>query len=103
MCCKLLLAPRVNRWDQSANFILGKNLICKILKTFFALIYTGKNYTGKREMGNRLSRALGVPIELGLNVYFHTSLWCLRRFEDFKDFIKPFEAPKRRVKIKNLS
>ena len=28
-----------------------------------------------------------------LNFYFHTSLWCLKRF--LKAFIKPFEAPQR--------
>ena len=33
------------------------------------------------------------------NFYFHTSLWCLKRFT-FKAFIKPFEVPQRSVKIK---
>ena len=31
-----------------------------------------------------------------LNVYFRTSLWCMA----LKAFIKPFEAPQRKVKIK---
>ena len=39
-----------------------------------------------------------------LNFYFHTSLRCLKRFyEGFKDLLKPFEAPQRRVKINNLT
>ena len=39
--------------------------------------------------------------KINLNFYFHTSLWCLKRFYEglkgfhktFKAFIKPFEAP----------
>ena len=39
--------------------------------------------------------------KINLNFYFHTSLWCLRRFyEGLKAFIKPSEAPQRSVKIK---
>ena len=41
------------------------------------------------------------------NFFFHTSLWCLKKFyeglKDFKSlkaFIKHFEAPQRSVKIK---
>ena len=35
------------------------------------------------------------------NVYFHTSLRCLKRIDKgFKAFIKPFEAPQRSVKTK---
>ena len=42
-----------------------------------------------------------IEIKIKLNFYFHTSLWCLKRFyEGFKAFIKPFEAPQRSVKIK---
>ena len=52
--------------------------------------------------------------KINLNFYFHTSLWCLRKFykgplyplkapENFsggiKAFIKPFESPQRSVKI----
>ena len=38
--------------------------------------------------------------KIKLNFYFHASLWCRKRFEAFKAFIKPFEAPQRSVKIK---
>ena len=40
--------------------------------------------------------------KINLNFHFHTSLWCFKRFyEDLhKAFIKPFEAPQSRVKIK---
>ena len=38
-----------------------------------------------------------IEIKIELNFYFHTSLWCLKRFYAF---IKPFEAPQRSVKIK---
>ena len=36
-----------------------------------------------------------------LNFYFHTSLWCLKRF--LKAFIKPFEASQRSVKFDQRS
>ena len=40
-------------------------------------------------------------MKIELNFYFHTSLWCLKRFyEGLKAFIKPFEVPQRSVKIK---
>ena len=32
-----------------------------------------------------------IEIKIKLNFYFHTSLWCLKRF--YKAFIKPFETP----------
>ena len=37
-----------------------------------------------------------------LNIYFQTSLRCLKRFYEglLKSFIKPFEASQRKVKIK---
>ena len=36
-----------------------------------------------------------------LNFYFHTSLWCLKRFyEGLKGLHKPFEAPQRIVRVK---
>ena len=45
--------------------------------------------------------------KIKLNIYFYTSLWCLKRFYEglaskgfIKAFIKPFEAPQRSVKIK---
>ena len=40
-----------------------------------------------------------IEIKIKLNFYFHTSLWCLKQ-NALKAFIKPFEAPKRKVKIK---
>ena len=41
-----------------------------------------------------------VERKINLNSYFHTSLWCLKRFyETFKAFIKPFEESQRSVKI----
>ena len=44
-----------------------------------------------------------IEIKIELKFYFHTSLWCLKRFyEGLKAFIKPFEAPQRSVKIKIL-
>ena len=42
---------------------------------------------------------LGRREKITLNFYFHTSLWCLKRFY-LTTFIKPFEAPQRNVKIK---
>ena len=36
---------------------------------------------------------------IDLNFYFHSS-WCLKRFCAFKAVIKPFEAPRRSMKIK---
>ena len=47
---------------------------------------------------------LPVPIpdeekKIKLNFYFHTSLWCLKRFMK-AFFIKTSEAPQRSVKIK---
>ena len=48
-----------------------------------------------------------IEIKIKLNFFFHTSLWCLKKFyeglKDFKSlkaFIKHFEAPQRSVKIK---
>ena len=42
-----------------------------------------------------------IEIKIELNFYFHTSLWCLKRFtKALKAFIKPFEIPQRSVKIK---
>ena len=52
-----------------------------------------------------------IEIKINSNVYFHTSLWCLKRFYEglgaskgfmktFKVFMKYFEAPQRSVKIK---
>ena len=39
--------------------------------------------------------------KINLNFYFHTSLWCLKRFyEGLKGLYKPFEAPQRSVKQK---
>ena len=35
-----------------------------------------------------------IEIKIKVNVYFDTSLWCLKRF------MKPFEAPQRSAKIK---
>ena len=41
-----------------------------------------------------------IKIKTNLNFYFHTSLWCLKKFyEGFKS-LKPFEAPQKSVKIK---
>ena len=38
--------------------------------------------------------------KINLNLYFHTSLWCLKKFyEGLKGFHKIFEAPQRSVKI----
>ena len=42
-----------------------------------------------------------------ISFYFHTSLWCLKKvlwrpYEGQKALIKPFELPKRSVKIKKL-
>ena len=39
-----------------------------------------------------------IEIKIKSNVYLHTSLWCLKRFDE--GLIKPFEAPQRKVKIK---
>ena len=45
-----------------------------------------------------------IEVKIELNFYFHTSLWCLKRFyEGLKAFIKPFEAPQRSMKNKNLT
>ena len=45
-----------------------------------------------------------IEIKIELSFYFDTSLWCLKRFyEGIKAFIKPFEAPQRSVKNKNLT
>ena len=42
-----------------------------------------------------------IEIKIKLTFYFHTSLWCLKRFmKAFKALIKPFEAPQKSVKIK---
>ena len=42
-----------------------------------------------------------IEIKIYLNSYFHTSLWCLKRFvKALKACIKLFEAPQRSVKIK---
>ena len=38
--------------------------------------------------------------EIELNFYFHTSLWCLKRFYEGLKGLKPFEAPQRSVKMK---
>ena len=35
-----------------------------------------------------------------LNVYFHTSLWCLKKFYEGLKGLKPYGAPYRSVKIK---
>ena len=35
-----------------------------------------------------------------LNVYFQTSLWCLKRLHEGLKGLKPYEAPHRSVKIK---
>ena len=35
--------------------------------------------------------------KINLDLYFHTSLWCLKRFYEG---LKAFEAPKKSVKIK---
>ena len=45
-----------------------------------------------------------IEIKIKLNFYFHTSLWCLKRFYEglLKALIKPFEAPQRSVKKINL-
>ena len=40
-----------------------------------------------------------IVLKIELNFYFHTSLWCLRRFNE-DTFIKPSQAPQRSVKIK---
>ena len=40
-----------------------------------------------------------IEIKIQLNFYFHTSLWCTKRFYGGL-FIKAFEAPQRSVKIK---
>ena len=43
----------------------------------------------------------GIEIKIKLNLYFHTSLWCLKGFmKALKAFIEPFEAPQWNVKIK---
>ena len=39
-------------------------------------------------------------IKINLNVYFHTSFWCLKRLYEGLAFIKPLEASQRSVKIK---
>ena len=41
-----------------------------------------------------------IEIGIGKRFYFHTSLWCLKRFYEDKALIKPFEAPQIGVKIK---
>ena len=42
-----------------------------------------------------------IKIKINLNFYFHTSLWCLKRFyENLKGLHETFEAPQRSVKIK---
>ena len=42
-----------------------------------------------------------VEIKIKLNFYFHTSLWCLKRFyEGLKGIHKTFEATQRSVEIK---
>ena len=41
-----------------------------------------------------------IEIKIKLNFYFHTSLWCLKRF--YETFMKPFEAPQR-CENKNLN
>ena len=41
-----------------------------------------------------------IKIKIELNFYFHTSLWCLKRFYEGLKGLKPFEAPQRSVKMK---
>ena len=42
-----------------------------------------------------------IDAKIKFNFYFHTSLWCLKRFyEGLEALIKPFEVPQRSVKIK---
>ena len=41
-----------------------------------------------------------IKTKINLNIYFHTSLWCLKRFyKASKAFMKPFEATQRKMKI----
>ena len=51
-----------------------------------------------------LTLPVSIPYEqknIKLNIYFHISLWCLKRFsEGLKGLHKPFEGPQRCVKIK---
>ena len=41
-----------------------------------------------------------IKMKINLKFYFHSSLWCLKKgfMKDFRAFIKPFEAPQKRVK-----
>ena len=44
-----------------------------------------------------------IEIKSYINFYFYTSSWCFRKiYKSQIAFIKPFEAPERSVKMKNL-
>ena len=64
---------------------------------------TKKDYYGnlneKNGVDNNPSRPNhGRREKIKLNSYFHTSLWCLKRFyEGLKGLIKLFEAPQRNL------
>ena len=75
------------------------------MTSHYSLRFNWKKYTMKNSRKFLLKFTSINPFRLdpgqreiiNLNLYFHISLWCLERS---KAFIKPFEAPKKSVKMK---
>ena len=95
------------------KFKLFSNFFILIIIIFIWIVYTVNSFRSDAAICKcsieKLSLTLTVPcisescieIKIKLNCYFHTPLWCLKRFyEGLKAFIKPSEAPQRIVKIK---
>ena len=95
------------------KFKLISNFFILIIIIFIWIVYTVNSFRSDAAICKcsieKLSLTLTVPcisescieIKIKLNCYFHTPLWCLKRFyEGLKAFIKPSEAPQRIVKIK---
>ena len=43
-----------------------------------------------------------IKIKINLNFYFHTSLWCRKRFYDTTKPFKPYKTPHKKSENKNL-
>ena len=65
-----------------------RNIACVLLCPFVQLLTLPDPCISESCIENRIK----------LNIYFHTSLWCLKRF--YEGLYKPIEAPQRSGKIK---
>ena len=93
--CNLLNA-NPTKWSNTLN--LSANCL-SVFDHFVKMALQGLNLL---KLSPRILESW-IKIKINLNFYFHTSLWCLKRFyEDLKGLQKTFRGTKKKCQNKNL-